>query len=142
MIEAVTKLSKTLRDNGYSLTNPRQIVFDALQDAEPQTMQQVVKACPEIDQSSVYRVIDLFIKLGIVQKLQIGWKYKLELSDEFHDHHHHLTCTRCGKIIPFEEGKRFEQYLQFISKAHDFEVRDHQLEIQGLCSSCRPQQYA
>lgn len=139
MITPLEQLTQTLRNSGYSLTNPRRIVFDALQDAEPQTMQQVVKACPGIDQSSVYRVIDLFIKLGIVQKLQIGWKYKLELSDEFHEHHHHLTCQRCGKIIPFEEGRQFEQYLEAIAKQHDFEVREHQLEIQGLCGGCRPQ---
>lgn len=71
MITPLEQLTQTLRNSGYSLTNPRRIVFDALQDAEPQTMQQVVKACPGIDQSSVYRVIDLFIKLGIVQKLQM-----------------------------------------------------------------------
>lgn len=139
MIEPLEQLKKTLRNNGYSLTNPRQIVFDALQGAEPQTMQQVVKSCPEVDQSSVYRVIDLFIQLGIVQKLQMGWKYKLELSDEFHDHHHHLTCLRCGKIVPFEEGQEFEKYLQVIAKQHDFVAHEHQLEIQGLCSSCRPE---
>lgn len=139
MIEPLQQLSKTLKDRGFNVTNPRRVVFEALQDTDPLTMQQLIKACPEINQTSVYRVVDLFIRLGIIKKIQIGWKYKIELSGEFRDHHHHLSCMRCGAIVSFEEGERLEKYLHAIAREHDFEMREHQLEIQGLCSSCRPQ---
>ncbi len=139
MIEPMQQLAKTLKDSGQSLTNPRKTVFEALLDSEPVTMQELVHACPAIGETSVYRTIDVFTRLGIVQRIQIGWKYKIELSGEFQDHHHHLTCQRCGKVIPFEEDPKLEKYLETIAMQNDFEMRDHMLEIQGLCSSCRPQ---
>lgn len=139
MSKALDQLQATWRDRGFSLTEARKTVFGALQDQEPQTMKQIVAGCPSIDRTSVYRTVSLFTRLGIVQKLQMGWKYKIELSGEFRDHHHHLTCQRCGKIISFEEDPKLETLLQEIAKQHDFEMRDHVLEIQGLCSNCRPQ---
>jgi len=139
MIEPIDELTKTLKEHDFSLTLPRKIVFEVLQDSEPQTMQEIVAACPSINQTSVYRTINLFDKLGIVHKLQIGWKYKIELTDSFNSHHHHLTCRRCGKTIPFAEGQELEQFLQDIAQKHQFAMQEHQLEIQGLCSSCKPQ---
>lgn len=139
MIDPLQQLSKTLKSSGQSLTEPRKIVFQALQEADPLTMKELVRACPSVGETSVYRTVDVFARLGIVQKLQIGWKYKIELSGEFQDHHHHLSCLRCGKIISFEEGTALEKSLAEIAKKHDFEMREHLLEIQGYCSSCRPQ---
>ncbi len=136
MSDPLEQFSKTLKRHGQSLTQPRQLVFAALQNSQPQIMQQLVKACPGVDRASVYRTVTLFEKLGIVQRLQIGWKYKLELSDTFQHHHHHLTCLKCGKVIPFDEAEDLEKKLQEISEAKDFSMQGHQLEIQGLCQQC------
>lgn len=128
----------SLKLHGHSLTAPRQTVFGALLDAEPQTMNQVVAACGlNIDRATVYRTIALFERLGISQRLQIGWKYKLELSDSFHHHHHHLTCLQCGKITPLPEDYDIELRLQVMADQADFTMQGHQLEIQGLCPNCR-----
>ncbi len=84
---------------GHSLTRARLAVFRALQDKEPLAMAEVARACAgKADRASVYRAVALFEELGIVKRLQIGWKYKLELSDAFHHHHHHLTCLKCGRV--------------------------------------------
>lgn len=139
MSTALDQLQSTLKVRGLHQTQARERVFTALLDQEPQTMQQIVSGCPDIDRTSVYRTIKLFEQLGIVQKLQIGWKYKIELTDAFHSHHHHLSCMRCGKIISFEEGDKLEQLLKTIAQDHQFDMREHQLEIQGLCGNCRPQ---
>jgi Fur family ferric uptake transcriptional regulator len=136
MTEPINQLQMTLKKHHQSLTKPRQIVFDALLDKEPQTMAEIVKVCSSIDRASAYRTIALFEELGIVQRLQIGWKYKLELSDNFHHHHHHMTCLKCGQIIPFEEDLAFEKRLSSISRLHSFNMSGHQLEIQGLCQNC------
>src|ERR1700759_5537066 len=104
MNEPHARLQTTLKDHHQSLTAARVHVFEALQGHEPQTMHPIVEACRGgPDRASVYRAIALFERLGIVQRLQMGWKYKLELSDAFTHHHHHLTCLRCGRIIPLPE---------------------------------------
>lgn len=130
-------LKTSLKSQGHSLTAARQAVFAALLNKEPQTMQQLVAACTGIDRASVYRTVGLFEQAGIVNRLQIGWKYKLELSDAFHHHHHHLTCQQCGRVIPFNESPGLEATLRQIAKDNDFFMKGHQLEIQGYCANCK-----
>ena len=138
MVEPTFILQATLKSNGYSLTKPRQTVFDALQNQEPQTMNSLVVTCHNrIDRASVYRTVDLFEKLGIIQRLQIGWKHKLELSDAFSHHHHHLTCSLCSKVIPITEDKLLEKQLRGLAAIHNFQPQSHQVEIRGLCQTCQ-----
>lgn len=130
-------LSTSLRQAGYSLTKPRLAVFKSLENSEPLTMHELIERTPAIDRATVYRVIELFQELGIVKRLQIGWKYKLELSDAFNPHHHHLSCTNCGKTIVIHEDKTIEQLIHQLASSNNFKLTDHQLEIQGLCQNCQ-----
>src|SRR5580692_9907794 len=101
MTDVIETFGQTLQQAGYSNTRSRRVVFEALQGQEPLSMHELVMACTkQVDRASIYRTIALFEKLGIVQRLQIGWKYKLELSNNFNFHHHHLTCSKCNCIIP------------------------------------------
>lgn len=131
-------LQQTLKQNNASVTAARLTVFSALENTEPQTMDQLVKkVSSSVNRASVYRVIDLFEKLGIVQRLQIGWKYKLELSNEFQEHHHHMTCTNCSKIISFHEPKNLDELLNRIAAEKNFSLQSHQLELRGICENCQ-----
>lgn len=89
-----------------------------------------------IDRASLYRTISLFEKLGIVHRIYIGWKYKVELSDVFLHHHHHISCIACGKVVPIKEEARIEQMFKELAAAYNFKAQGHQLEIQGYCERC------
>ncbi len=130
------KLQKSLRSTKHSLTTPRRAVFEALRGQEPLTIHQLVARCPNIDRATVYRVVALFERLGIVQRLQTGWKYRLELTGEFHEHHHHATCLRCGSAINLPEDAALEARLYALAKRHHFRIERHQIEVQGFCDSC------
>jgi Fur family ferric uptake transcriptional regulator len=134
-MQQLEQLRKTLKANGRSLTHPREIIFLALKDGTPLSMNQLVAACPMINRASAYRTVALFEELGIVKRLQIGWKYQLELTDVFH-HHHHLTCLKCGHVIHFDADSQLETRLAAIAEQYAFSPQDHQLEIQGICSNC------
>jgi Fe2+ or Zn2+ uptake regulation protein len=128
----------TLREHGYSLTKPRRILFTQLRQRDTITMHELIDACTDtLDRATVYRTVLLFEQIGIVQRIQIGWKYQLELSDRFSDHHHHAICMRCGKVLALPENPEFERQLTTLTAAHHFTALAHQLEIRGLCSSCR-----
>lgn len=99
-------------------------------------MHQLVQRVQGIDRASVYRAVDLFERLGIVQRLNTGWKYKLELTDKFAEHHHHLTCTSCGATLAMNESE-LEALIAKLAAAHNFKPAAHQIEIQGLCSNCQ-----
>lgn len=127
----------TLEHNDYSLTKSRLILFNLLNNAEPQTIAQIQsKAKGAIDRVTIYRNIELFEKIGIVRRIYVGWKYKLELSDKFIDHHHHLTCLNCGKTIDIKDEQHIDSFIGEISREFNFTPSRHQFEIEGLCNEC------
>lgn len=131
-------LKAILKENGVSLTTPRKAVFDLLLDQEPQSMQVLAKrADGKVDRATIYRTIELFEKLGITRRLNIGWKYKIELSDVFHAHHHHFYCTNCGRTYPLPANPMMETMIDSIVSREGFSPRGHQLEIYGLCLACQ-----
>ena len=130
-------LRAILKKNGASLTKPRKIVFDLLLDQDPQSMQVLIKRSEDrLDRATIYRTIELFEELGIVRRLNIGWKYKVELSDLFVTHHHHFYFTNCGTTFNLSPGAMLEKMIDSTAAKEGFSARSHQLEIYGLCQNC------
>lgn len=96
-----------------------------------------VSVAGAVDRASLYRTIDLFEQLGVVQRLTIGWKYKLELSDAFAAHHHHMSCLKCGDVASFNESVLIESELERLAASYGFEATGHQLELRGICKKCQ-----
>lgn len=130
-------LKALLRRNRSSLTKPRKAVFDLLLNQKPQSMQVIVgRAKGKVDRATVYRTLQLFERLGVVHRLNIGWKYKYELSDVFQGHHHHFHCTNCGTTFSLEPNPMLETMIDTVAAKSDFSPRGHQLEVYGLCPDC------
>ena len=125
-----------LKASGQSVTQPRLAVFKALLGQEPLSMHELLERAGEVDRASVYRAVELFESLGVIHRVSIGWKYKLELTDKFAEHHHHLTCTNCGRTIPINETE-LEALITKLAASYGFSPMSHQIEIQGLCEDCR-----
>lgn len=132
----IQAFSAVLKNNGYSFTQPRKAVFNALYNAEALSIHELTKLLPTVDRASIYRTTELFEALGIIHRIQIGWKYKLELSDMFRAHHHHAVCTNCGSTIPVHEDPLLEQHIQALGTSQRFKVTSHTLELRGLCQPC------
>lgn len=123
--------------SGHRMTAARRNTFLLLDHPEPQSIRQLLtRAAGTIDRVSVYRNIELFEKLGIVRRIYIGWKYKLELSDEFTTHHHHMSCLDCGRVIDIEDEAHIDEFIQKVAAAAGFTPRQHMFEIDGYCSEC------
>ncbi|HSX15398.1 MAG TPA: Fur family transcriptional regulator [Candidatus Saccharimonadales bacterium] len=136
-MDSLEKFRQTLKSEGQSVTNARRSVFEALLHQEPLTVAELVARCVRIDRASVYRAIALFEELGIVQRLQTGWKYKVELAGAFHDHHHHATCLLCGHSAVLSEDVTIEDRLRNLARQVKFKLERHQIELQGYCAACQ-----
>lgn len=138
MEAAINEVSQVLKDNNQSVTKPRLIVFSYLYHHEAVSMTQLVNDLrSEVDRASIYRCITLYESLGIIDRVQIGWKYKIELSERFAGHHHHLACTKCGTIISFHETDLLSNLLHSVALQYGFKLTSHQLELHGICETCR-----
>lgn len=136
MIEQLFR--ETLQKHNFFHTPERIRIFQVLKDLKtPCTVSEIVDmTSSSVDRSTVYRNLDLFEKIGIINRVYTGWKYKLELSDQFSPHHHHMTCTGCAKVIKFQESKALIEELRKIEVRDGFQSTSHTLELAGLCRNC------
>jgi len=132
------EIATILRNNDLSVTKQRVLVFELLEGREPVTMYELYDlAKGQLDRASLYRIVTAFEQRGIVRRINIGWKYKIELSDKFAEHHHHLSCVQCGLVVPIAEHE-LEAFIASISRNHSFTPTEHEIEIQGYCQNCAP----
>ena len=126
-----------LAEHGLHITRARLATFQLLVGAGPQTIRQILSnAKGQVDRVTIYRNIELFEKLGIVHRIYIGWKYKIELSDQFVAHHHHLSCLGCGKTIDIKDETHIDEFISKVAGDFNFEPKRHQFEIEGYCQDC------
>lgn len=131
-------LRKILEDNHSKVTTQRLAIFRLLVDQAPQSLAELVhRSQGAVDRVSVYRIIELFERLGIVRRVALGWKYKVELSEVFLDHHHHISCLGCNKVIAVHENDAIERIIGEFSEDTGFIITVHQFELQGYCPQCQ-----
>lgn len=91
---------------------------------------------PRIGYATVHRTLKLFAECGIAEQRHFGdGQARYEASD-LDEHHDHLICTSCGKIVEFEDP-RIEQLQDEVARQHGFSIVRHRLELYGCCASCR-----
>ena len=96
----------------------------------------VSKRDSSIGLATVYRTLGLLCECGIAQQREFGeGRTRFEIVHEY-QHHDHLICTKCGKIIEFK-NPNIERLQEKVAKDNDFTVYTHKLEIYGLCSGCK-----
>lgn len=136
--ESVKLFKQILKDNNKSITKSRMVVFNNLLESRFQSLYEIDKETKkDINRSSLYRIIEMFESLGIIEKVPIGWKYKVELSDIFINHHHHITCRSCNKVSIVEFNPDLEKIINDIANEANFNMQRHQVEINGICADCQ-----
>ena len=129
-----------MQDKGYRLTGPRMAILKFMIMGKghysiPEIYENIRLQHPCIGMATIYRTLDLFLELGIVRALILKNSqpcYEINWPD---DHHHHLICKKCGKIVEFGSCN-FKLIVGEIEKVTRFRVDDHTLEAYGLCPIC------
>jgi|COG998Drversion2_1049125.scaffolds.fasta_scaffold69682_2 Fur family ferric uptake transcriptional regulator len=90
---------------------------------------------PSIGYATVHRSLKLFSECGIAEQRHFGdGQARYEASDQ-DEHHDHLICLLCGKIVEFEDP-RIEQLQVEVAGEHGFSIVRHRLELYGRCPDC------
>jgi Fur family transcriptional regulator, ferric uptake regulator len=128
----------TLSQHRLSRTRERVALFYKLKKLDaPCTITDLAEQLSDImNRSTVYRTIDLFEKIKITKRVYSGFKYTIELSDQFSPHHHHFTCTNCGTVISFLESQPLMNEFSKLEGILNSRITSHSLELRGLCRNC------
>ncbi len=131
-----------LRQKGYKLTGPRLAIIDYLIRIKGHPgIQEIFEGIrneePGIGMATVYRTVDLLCELGILRALTLRnsyLRYELNWPD---NHHHHLVCKECDRIIEFGSCN-FQLIAREIEIVTCFKIQEHTIEAYGLCPLCSP----
>lgn len=94
------------------------------------------KKSPDIGYATVHRNLKLMCECGLAEEMKIGGQKARYEQTHGHEHHDHLICTKCGRLIEVKD-ERIERLQDELAEAKGFTPRRHKLEIYGLCRTCR-----
>jgi len=132
-------LASYLEDHNLKHTKQREAILEVFLEAKghitgEDLYQKVREKHPSIGYTTVYRTMKLLCDAGLASERHFDdgvTRYEVE-----HEHHDHLVCTRCGKIIEFE-CQMIEAAQNDIVKRYGFRLLRHRHELYGLCPSCQ-----
>lgn len=131
--------NQDLRKAGLKITLPRIKILELLESTEHHHMsaEEVYKALigqgEDVGLATVYRVLTQFEQAGIVERH--NFENNLSVFEIMQDEHHdHLVCDVCGKIIEFHNETIEKQQLE-VAQKHGFKLSGHSLVLYGICNN-------
>jgi Fur family ferric uptake transcriptional regulator len=137
-------IRQKFQEKQYKLTPQRKIILEAFIDHQDEHLSAedvhniVRQHSSEIGLATVYRTLELFSELEVLQKMDFGdgrSRYEINEKTTPH-HHHHLICLSCNKVKEFEDDL-LETLETVISRKSNFEIVDHQVKFYGYCEECQ-----
>jgi Fe2+ or Zn2+ uptake regulation protein len=131
-------LVRELRDRGQRVTSQRLVIHRALRELDRHaTADQVLEAVrdrlPGVSLPTVYATLELFEQLGVVRR--VSGPSGPALYDPRPDPHHHLVCTRCGRVEDVEARLDLSA-ADRAARRHGFRPAHSEVVISGLCADC------
>lgn len=134
-----SELAKILRDNGCKVTPQRLAVYDMLSHTTEHPTaemiyQKVKEQYPTMSFATVYKSVEIFSKLGVIQVLNTGedsFRYDAKTSE-----HPHIKCTKCGRVndVSHLDARAVESLVE---NETSFKVNGHQFYFYGICPDCQ-----
>ncbi|HET7559650.1 MAG TPA: transcriptional repressor, partial [Limnochordia bacterium] len=129
---------------GYRLTEQRRAVMAALaarpgRHLLPDEVCEAATGERSLGIATVYRTLELLEKLGLVDSIEDAWGHKRyePAAGSLRAHHHHLICSRCGRIFEYRGNLIGCVAVRLVDSG--FALAQRSLRLVGRCRSCRGQ---
>ena len=135
------KVSEILQAHGLRHTKQREALLNLLMMSDQPLSaeacyQQLNQQKQRMNLSTVYRILEQFSQNDILEKsyhsLQQGHVYTFIRGH----HRHYLLCVKCHQMYPLDVCPMHD-VIENIEQRYGFQVNAHQLELTGVCRSCR-----
>ena len=94
---------------------------------------------PAIGHTTVYRTLKLLTEAGLAREVRFGDNKTYYEHHYNHEHHDHMICTECGKVIEFF-SQDIENLQDEMAGKFGFQPTHHSLRMWGVCSECQKNQ--
>src|SRR5882672_3109685 len=130
-----------IQKKGLKRTSQRDLILDVFLRTERHLSNEdlyrlVQEEDASVGQTTVYRTLKLLTEAGLAREVRFGDGRTHYEHNYKHEHHDHMICSECGKIIEFYSAE-LEAIQDAMAAKHRFEVTQHLLRIIGVCADCR-----
>jgi Fur family ferric uptake transcriptional regulator len=130
-----------IQNKGLKRTAQRDLILDTFLRTEEHLSSEdlyrlVQKEDATIGQTTVYRTLKLLTEAGLAREVRFGDGVTHYEHNYKHEHHDHMICSECGRIIEFFSAE-LEALQDAMAAKHRFQVTQHLLRIIGVCAECR-----
>lgn len=140
--EVIDELKKIVKQKGLKYTEQREIVLNVLLHAnEHLTAEEIYNLIKQqnpdsnIGIATVYRALSFLEEVHLITSINFGVDGKKYESNK-KEHHDHLICTSCGKIVEFLD-EEIEKRQDRIAKKNKFKITSHSMQLYGTCPDCQ-----
>ena len=132
---------KHIQKRGLKRTSQRDLILDVfLRTEEHLSIEDLYRLVqredPTVGQTTVYRTLKLLTEAGLAREVRFGDGRTHYEHNYKHQHHDHMICSECGKIIEFFSAE-LEALQDAMAAQHGFEITQHLLRIIGVCADCQ-----
>ncbi|MEJ7622946.1 MAG: transcriptional repressor [Pyrinomonadaceae bacterium] len=126
---------------GLRRTGQRELILETFLSTEDHLTSEdlhglVHQIDPTIGLTTVYRTLKLLTEAGLAREVRFGDNKTYYEHHYNHDHHDHMICTECGKVIEFFSPD-IERLQDQMATSFGFKPTHHSLRLWGLCSGCQ-----
>lgn len=143
MTEEQEVFLKHIQRQGLKRTAQRDLILNVFLRAEGHVTGEdlfrlVREQDPTVGQTTVYRTLKLLTDSGLAREVRFGDGRAHYEHNYKHQHHDHMICSRCGRVIEFYSPE-LEAIQDKMAAKHKFELTSHLLRMIGVCAKCRRQ---
>lgn len=126
---------------GLRRTSQRDLILEIFLSTEEHLTSEdlhglVHKIDPTIGLTTVYRTLKLLTEAGLAREVRFGDNKTYYEHHYNHEHHDHMICTDCGKVIEFFSPD-IEALQDEMASNFGFKPTHHSLRLWGLCAECQ-----
>jgi Fur family transcriptional regulator, ferric uptake regulator len=127
------RASGRLNEAGFRAGAARRQVIELLEGEHcAVTALEIDRRLPSVGRASVYRTLEQLEQLDLVHRVEVGGESAAYERNDPGEHHHHMVCVRCGRLVPFEDVS-LEQAIHRVGEGAEFEVISHDVLLRGVC---------
>lgn len=143
MTEEQEVFLRHIQKEGLKRTAQRDLILDVFLHTEDHVSGEdlyrlVREKDPSVGQTTVYRTLRLLTDAGLAREVRFGDGMAHYEHNYKHEHHDHMICSQCGKIIEFYSPE-LEAIQDAMAAKHKFQLTEHLLRMIGICADCRRQ---
>jgi len=131
------RASTRLNEAGFRSGAARRQVIELLEGEHcAVTALEIDQRLPSVGRASVYRTLEQLEQLDLVHRVDVGGEGVAYERNDPTEHHHHIVCVRCGRLLPFEDN-RLERAIHAVGEEAAFEILSHDVLLRGVCPDCQ-----